>query len=93
MNMKGIKKMAKQKHREMARRLVVRAIEDYKKRFQLEVDILSGEEKRLILEEVEDIELGIKTDREGQYKRKYKETKQRLEHLASLEDCDEEFEI
>ena len=55
MNMKGIKKMAKQKHREMARRLVVRAIEDYKKRFQLEVDILSGEEKRLILEEVEDI--------------------------------------
>lgn len=85
--------MSKQKHREMARKLVVKAIEDYKRRFQLEVDILNGEEKRLILEEIEDIELGIKTDREGQYKRKYRETKQRLEHLASLDDCDEEFEM
>lgn len=85
--------MAKQKHREMARKLVVKAIENYKRRFQLEVDILNGEEKRLILEEIEDIELGIKTDREGQYKRKYKETKQRLDHLASLDDCDEEFEM
>ena len=85
--------MSKQKHREMARRLVVKAIEDYKRRFQLEVDILNGEEKRLILEEIEDIELGIKTDREGQYRRKYMETKQRLEHLASLDDCNEEFEM
>lgn len=85
--------MSKQKHREMARKLVVKAIEDYKRRFQLEVDILNGEEKRLILEEIEDIELGIKTDREGQYKRKYRETKQRLEHLASLDDCNEEFEM
>lgn len=85
--------MSKQKHREMARKLVVKAIEDYKRRFQLEVDILNGEEKRLILEEIEDIELGIKTDREGQYKRKYRETKQRLDHLASLDDCDEEFEM
>lgn len=85
--------MSKQKHREMARRLVIKAIEDYKRRFQLEVDILNGEEKRLILEEIEDIELGIKTDREGQYKRKYRETKQRLEHLSSLDDCDEEFEM
>lgn len=85
--------MGKQKHREMAKKLVVKAIEDYKRRFQLEVDILNGEEKRLILEEIEDIELGIKTDREGQYKRKYRETKQRLEHLASLDDCDEEFEM
>lgn len=85
--------MSKQKHREMARKLVVKAIEDYKRRFQLEVDILNGEEKRLILEEIEDIELGIKTDREGQYKRKYIETKQRLEHLASLDDCNEEFEM
>ena len=85
--------MGKQKHREMAKKLVVKAIEDYKRRFQLEVDILSGEEKRLILEEIDDILSEVKTDREGQYRRKYMETKQRLEHLASLEDCDEEFEL
>lgn len=95
MNVKGMKKgmMIKKTHRDLARRLVLKAIESYKQKFILKEDLLSGEEKRMILQQIDDIAQGIKEDREGMYKRKYMETKQRLEHLASLEDCDEEFEM
>lgn len=85
--------MTKKAHRDLAKRLVLKAIANYRQKFILEEDLLSGEEKRLILEQINDIYQGIKEDREGMYKRKYMETKQRLEHLASLEDCDDEFEM
>lgn len=85
--------MTKKAHRDLAKRLVLKAIANYRQKFILEEDLLSGEEKRLILQQINDIYQGIKEDREGAYKRKYMQTKQRLDHLASLDDCDEEFEM
>lgn len=85
--------MTKRVHRELAKKLVLRGIEAYKKRFILEEDLLNGEDKRMIIAEIDDIAQGIKEDRAEGYKRKYQETKQRLEHLASLDDCNEEFEM
>lgn len=85
--------MADDKYKVLARRLVLRGIADYRKRFVLEEDLISGEEKRRILQEIDKISDDIKQDRTGDYKRKYEDTKRRLEHLASLDDCNEEFEM
>lgn len=55
--------MAKDKHKQIAKNLVIKAIRQYINKFILEVDILNGEEKRLIVEEMERILSDLKEDR------------------------------
>lgn len=92
--------MEKQKHRELAKRLAIKAIESYKKKFMLEVDLLSGEERRKIIEQIDSIIQEIKEDNKRSltaerdyYKKQTKELEARLNHVCSLDDCDEEFEL
>lgn len=56
--------MTTKEHKEMARRLAVRGIEAYKKRLIYEEDLLNGEDKRHILEEIDKIRDSIKFDKE-----------------------------
>lgn len=78
--------MKKEKCKELAKRLVINAIEEYKRRFLLQEDLLNGEDRKKILEEIERIEDDIKKD-------KVKQLKDTLNRWYSLEDCDEEFEM
>ena len=78
--------MSEINHRDLAKRLVLRAIQNYKQRFMLEEDLLNGEDRRKVLEEIEKIEADIKSDRAN-------ELQARLHYLQSLEDCYEEFEM
>lgn len=55
--------MTTKEHKDLARRLVLRAIASYKKRLILEEDLLNGEDKRHILEEIDKIRDSIKFDR------------------------------
>lgn len=55
--------MTPKEHKELARRLVLRAIESYKQKLILEEDLLSGEDKRLILEQIDKIRDSIKFDK------------------------------
>lgn len=86
--------------KEMARRLAVRGIEAYKQRMILEEDLLNGEDKRRILEQIDVIRNGIKFDKVAELERelakerkKSKDLQDRLNRLHSLNDCDEEFEL
>lgn len=86
--------------KEMARRLAVRGIEAYKKRMILEEDLLNGEDKRKILEQIDVIRDGIKFDKVAELeselvkeRKKSKDLQARLNWLHSLNDCDEDFEI
>lgn len=45
--------MSKINHKKLARRLVLKAINNYKAKFIQEVDILSNEDKRLIVNEID----------------------------------------
>lgn len=45
--------MSKINHKKLAKRLVLRAINNYKTKLILEVDILSIEDKRLIVNEID----------------------------------------
>lgn len=78
-------------HSELAKRLILRAIENYRNKFILEEDLMSGEDKRKVLEEID------KEVDEIKHKKSYKKEKERLQrrldYLHSLEDCDEEFEL
>lgn len=56
--------MTPKEHKALARRLVLRAIESYKQKLILEEDLLSGEDKRLILEQIDKIRDSIKFYRE-----------------------------
>lgn len=92
--------MTTKEYKEMARRLSVRGIEAYKQRLIYEEDLLNGEDKRHILEQIDVIKNEIKFDRTGQLERelaiaqrRIKDLEARLNHLHSLEDCDEEFEL
>lgn len=87
-------------HKEMARRLAVRGIEAYKKRLIYEEDLLNGEDKRRILEQIDVIRDGIKFDKVAELERELakerkrsKDLQARLDWLHSLNDCDEEFEM
>ena len=89
-------------HRTLARRLVMKSIENYRQRFMLEVDLLSGVDRQKILDEIEDIEKAVKLDdrrkliaERDMYKRLVEELEKKLTsyHLADDRDCDEEFEI
>lgn len=78
-------------HSELAKRLILRAIENYKQRFILEEDLMSGEDKRKVLEEI-DKEVDEIKHSKG-YKKEIKRLENRINHLCSLDDCNEEFEL
>ena len=83
--------MQKIDYKELARRLVIRGIRGYKQRFIEEEDLLSGEDKRRVLNEIDRIIEQIKEDKF--YKRKAEALQRRIDMTCSLEDCDEEFEL
>lgn len=92
--------MTTKEHKEMARRLAVRGIEAYKQRMILEEDLLNGEDKRHILEQIDVIRDSIKFDKVAELERELakerkrsKDLQDRLDWLHSLNDCDEEFEL
>lgn len=92
--------MNKLKHRELAKRLILKAIENYKQKFILEEDLLSGVDRLAIIKEIDDILENVKTDDRAKliaekdyYKKQVKELEERLHRVCSLDDCDEEFEI
>lgn len=92
--------MSKLKHRQLAKRLTIKAIENYKQKFMLEVDLLSGVDRLAIIEEIDSILEDVKADdrarliaEKNMYKKRAEELEERLNHISSLDDCDEEFEI
>lgn len=87
-------------YRELARRLVVHGIEQYKERFLLEEDLLSGLDRQKVLDEIEDIEKSVKLDdrrkliaERDMYKKLVDDLEERLNRFCSLDDCNEEFEM
>ena len=92
--------MSDKEIKEMARRLSVRGIEAYKQRMIYEEDLLNGEDKRRILEQIDVIRDNIKFDKISELERELakerkrsKDLQDRLNWLHSLNDCDEEFEM
>lgn len=92
--------MTTKEHKEMARRLAVRGIEAYKQKMILEEDLLNGEDKRRILEQIDVIRDNIKFDKVAELERELakerkrsKDLQDRLDWLHSLNDCNEEFEL
>lgn len=83
--------MQKIDYEELARRLAIRGIKGYKQRFIQEEDLLNGEDKRRVLEEIDKLIEQIKEDKF--YKRKAKYLQQKIDSICSLEDCNEEFEL
>lgn len=83
--------MQKIDYEELAKRLAIRGIRGYKQRFIQEEDLIGGEDKRKILEEVDKIIEQIKEDKF--YKRKAEYLQQKIDSICSLEDCNEEFEL
>jgi hypothetical protein len=51
--------MSKINHKKLAKRLVLRAIKNYRTKFIQEVDILSNEDKRQILNEIDKVVLKL----------------------------------
>ena len=78
-------------YKELAKRLAIRGIRGYKQRFIQEEDLLSGEDKRRVLEEIDKLIEKIKED--DFYKRKAEELQWRLDAYERLQDCNEEFEL
>ena len=78
-------------HHELAKRLILRAIKNYRQRFILEEDLISGEDKRKILEEIDKEVEEIK--HKQSYQDEIKRLQKRIDYLHSLDDCDEEFEM
>ena len=92
--------MTTKEHKEMARRFSVRGIEAYKQRLIYEEDLINGEDKRHILEQIDIIRDNIKFDKVAELERELakerkrsKDLQDRLNWLHSLNDCDEEFEM
>ena len=92
--------MTTKEYKEMARRLSVRGIEAYKQRLIYEEDLINGEDKRRILEQIDVIRDNIKLDKVAELeselakeRKKSKDLQDRLKRLHSLNDCDEEFEL
>lgn len=56
--------MTTKEHKDLAKRLILRAIESYKQKLIYEEDILNGEDKRHILEEIDRIRDSIKFDKD-----------------------------
>ena len=78
-------------YEELAKRLILRAIENYRNKFILEEDLMSGEDKRKVLEEIDKKVEEIK--HKESYKKEIERLENRIEYLSHLEDCDEEFEL
>ena len=85
--------MIGKERRELARRLCVRAMKAYRKEFVLKEDLLNGVDRQRILDEIDKIIEDVRTDKVSTLRRENKSLQMRLEHLASLDDCDEEFEM
>lgn len=85
--------MIEKGNRELARRLCVRAMKDYRQRFELKEDLLNGVDRQRVLDEIDKIIEDVRTDKVSGLKRENRNLQMRIEHLASLDDCDEEFEI
>lgn len=83
--------MQKIDYEELAKREVIKAIKRFRKEFISEMDLLSGEEKRRIVEEIDRIIEKIKEDKF--YKRKAEELQWKLDAYERLSDCNEEFEL
>lgn len=83
--------MQKIDYEEMARRLIINGAEAYREKFMREVDILSGYDRQRILEEIDKQVEEIK--HKESYKKEIKRLENRINHLCSLEDCNEEFEL
>lgn len=83
--------MQKIDYEEMAKRLAIRGIRGYKQRFIEEEDLLSGEDKRRVLEEIDKLIETIKED--NYYKRKAEALQRKIDMISHLEDCNEEFEL
>ena len=83
--------MQKIDYKELAKRLAIRGIRGYKQKFIQEEDLLGGEDKRQILEEIDKIIEQIKED--NYYKRKAEALQRKIDMISSLEDCNEEFEL
>ena len=78
-------------YKELAKRLAIRGIRGYKQRFIQEEDLLNGEDKRRVLEEIDKLIEQIKED--NYYKRKAEALQRKIDMISSLEDCNEEFEM
>ena len=92
--------MTTKEHKNLARRLAVRGIEAYKQKLIYEEDLLNGEDKREILEQIDVIRDSIKFDKVAELekelakeRKRSKDLQDRLDWLHSLNDCDEEFEL
>lgn len=85
--------MTEKEQRELARRLCVRAMKKYKQKFVLEEDLLNGVDKQCVINEIDKIIEDVRTDKITGLKRENRNLHIRMEHLASLDDCDEEFEM
>ena len=89
--MKGRVKIQKIDYKELAKRLAIRGIRGYKQKFIQEEDLLGGEDKRRVLEEIDKLIETIKED--NYYKRKAEALQRKIDMISSLEDCNEEFEL
>lgn len=87
------KMLSEKQRRELAKNLCIRGMKLYIQKFREEEDLINGEEKRLIIEEMESIIADLKEDKAAQYKRKAERAEATLERWRELEDCDEEFEM
>ena len=83
--------MQKIDYEELAKREVIKEIKRFRKKFISEMDLLGGEEKRRIVEEIDKIIEQIKEDKF--YKRKAEYLQQKIDSICNLEDCNEEFEL
>lgn len=78
-------------YEELARRLVIRWIQRYKEEFALKEDLVSEEDHRKIVKEIDNIINNLKEERS--YKKKAEELQRKIDSICSLDDCDEEFEL
>jgi hypothetical protein len=83
--------MSKYNYDELAKRLILKAIEDYRQRFILEEDLMNGEDRRKVIEAIDDEVDEIK--HKEKYKNEIKILENKICHLRNLEDCGEEFEL
>lgn len=79
--------MNKMDHHKLAKRLILRAIKNYRQKFILEEDLIGGEDKRKILEEIDKEVEEIK--HKQSYQDEIKRLQRRIDYLHSLEDCNE----
>ena len=70
--------MQKINHSELAKRLILRAIENYRNKFILEEDLMSGEDKRKVLEEIDKEVEEIKHSKG--YKKEIERLQRRIEY-------------